>query len=120
MNADIEDKQRELNQFAEESMTTEAKLIKSNLQSILKEIGKQSSVGEVFPPEQQSFSEQIEQIREWIEDAGEFGIAYEVIVALLEAFPFQVSGEAAVQLLEVGLLMRFKTDDPKDARFDSR
>lgn len=101
-------------------MTTDAKLIQSNLQFVLAEIGKQSRVGEEFSPDLQSFPEQVESIREWVEEAGEFGIAYEAIVAMLEKFPFQISGPAAVKLLEVGLLMRFKTDQVKDAKFDSR
>jgi hypothetical protein len=73
-----------------------------------------------FPPEQLSFVDEVEQIRGWIEDHGEYGIAYEALIAMLEAFPFQVSSRAAVKLLEVGLLLQFKTDRPEDARFDSR
>lgn len=64
--------------------------------------------------------EQLEQIREWIEDANEYEIAYELIVCLLEQFQFQLSGGAAVKLLEVGLLMRFKTDKAEDEEFDFR
>lgn len=101
-------------------MTADAELIKSNLQFLLAEIGNQSDVLEGFPLDLQRFPEEIESIREWVEEAGEFGIAYEAMVAMLETFPFQISGAAAVKLLEVGLLMRFKTDQVQDAKFDSR
>ena len=60
------------------------------------------------------------QVREWVEDVGEYGIAYELLVSMLEEFPFQLSGQVAVKLLEAGILMRFKTEQPQDARFDSR
>lgn len=101
-------------------MSTNAKLIKDNLLIVLLEIRGQSDVGRGFPPELQSFSEQMEQIREWLEEGGEYGIAYESMISLLEAFPFNLSGVAAVRLLEAGLLMRFKTEAPEDAQFDSR
>ncbi len=39
---------------------------------------------------------------------------------MLQTFPFRLSGPAAMKLLEIGLLMRFKTGLPEDARFDSR
>lgn len=49
-----------------------------------------------------------------------YGIAYEALIAMLEAFPFPLSSRAAIKLLEVGLLFRFKTARPEDALFDSR
>jgi hypothetical protein len=95
-------------------------LIEKNLLLVLDEISKQPEVGESFPPELQSFAEQVTQIREYIKDAGEYGIAYESLVAMLDSFHFQLSGHTAIRLLEVGLLMRFKTELPLDAKFDSR
>jgi hypothetical protein len=101
-------------------MTVNHKLIEDNLSVVLIEIRGQANVGKLFPPELQSFSEQVEQIREWIEDVREYGLAYESLVTMLDAFPFQLSGRAAIKLLEVGLLMRLKTERPEDAQFDSR
>ena len=97
-------------------MTLDTRMIAANLLAVLNEVRRQSDVGTVVPPELQSFQEQVEQIREWIEDAGECGIAYESLVSMLEAFPFQLSGRAAVRLLEAGLAMRFKTERPEDAQ----
>lgn len=101
-------------------MTANIKLIIERLAAVLAEVQAQIDVGKLFPPELQGFSEQVEQIREWIEDVGEYGIAYESLVSMLEAFPFELSGHAAIKLLEVGLLLRFKTERAEDARFDSR
>jgi hypothetical protein len=101
-------------------MTVNHELVENNLSAVLTEIRGQVDVGKPFPPELQSFSEQVEQIREWIEDAREYGLAYESLVTMLEAFPFQLSGRAVIKLLEVGLLMRLKTERPEDAQFDSR
>jgi hypothetical protein len=47
------------------------------------------------------------------------GLAYESLISMLE-FHFQRSGCTAVKLLEVGLLLRFKTERPEDAQFDGR
>lgn len=97
-----------------------ASLVEANLLAVLAEVRDQPEVGSSFPAELQSYAEQVEQIREYIEDAGEYGIAYESLVSMLEEFPFRLSGRAAIKLLEVGLLMRFKTEQPEDARFDGR
>ena len=97
-----------------------AKIIEHNLLVILDEVRPQVDVGKTFPIDIQGFDEQIEQIREYIEDAGECEIAYEVLVAMIEQFPFKLSGKAAIRLLEVGLLLQFKTDRPEDSQFDTR
>jgi len=68
----------------------------------------------------QNYEAEIEQIREYIEVAGEYGVAYESLVSLIESYPVKLTGLAAVKLLEVGLLMRFKTERDEDACFDSR
>lgn len=54
------------------------------------------------------------------QDAGEFGLAYETMISLLESFPFMLTGSAAVRLLEVGLIFGFKTDSDDDKAFDRR
>lgn len=38
----------------------------------------------------------------------------------LEIFPFKLTGLAAIKLLEVGLLMGFKSDQEVDRLFDRR
>lgn len=96
------------------------KIIEDNLSHILNELETQSDIGKLFPPEKLSFQKTIDRLREWIEDAGEYGIAYESIIAMLEKNPFVLSGIAAVKLLEVGLLFKFKTEDEQDKIFDSR
>jgi hypothetical protein len=101
-------------------MTYNYTLIEANLTAALAEIRGQPNISKDIPLDRSSFADEIEQILGWIEDHGEYGIAYEALIALLEAFPFQLSGRAAVKLLEVGLLFRFKTEQPKDALFDSR
>ena len=106
--------------IAEEILISNAQLIEANLLAVLGEIRVQPDVGKHFPADLQNYSDQIEQLREWIEDAGEFGIAYESIVSMLEAFPFKLSGPSAVKLLEIGLLLQFKTERVEDKQFDSR
>ena len=64
-----------------------------------------------------TFEEEMAQIGEYIHDAGEYGLAYEVIVVNAEEVPFVLSSKAAVKLLEVGLVMGFKTERPTDAAF---
>ncbi len=54
-----------------------------------------------------NFQESMEDLKEYI-DVGEYGIAYELIVALLEHAPFQVSPKFALTLLKVGLLLEGK------------
>jgi hypothetical protein len=51
-------------------MTTDFKLIEANLLAVLAEVRQQEHVGRDFPLELLSFSGHVEQIREWIEDAG--------------------------------------------------
>ena len=80
---------------------------------------KQANVAEYYPPEMQPFAEHMEQIREYINIAGEFSIAYESIVASLETLPFSLTGKESVALLELGLIMRYKTTDEQDRIYDS-
>jgi hypothetical protein len=94
--------------------------IEQKLSLILSEVANQVTVGSTFPADQMSFEDEISQIREWVTLHGEYGIAYESLVAILEGFPFKLSGPAAVTLLEVGLTFKYKTERAEDAAFDSR
>ena len=80
----------------------------------------QSKVEGHYPPEGMSFEEEIALLDELLGPANEFGVAYECIVANLEAAPFSLSSAAALALLEVGLLMRYKTGRGEDGAFDVR
>ena len=101
-------------------MNNDYKAIEDNLLLVLSEILSQPEVAAYFPPEMQSYDEQLVQIREYLVDAGEYGIAYELIVSILESFPFRLSGPASIKLLETGLLMGFKTERAEDSKFDRR
>ena len=92
--------------------------LNTNLLEVLDEICDQTEIGKLFQKDGLSFSEHIEQLREWILSVGEYGIAYESLVVMLEKYPFRVTGRAAVQLLEVGLCMQYKTDRDEDAEFN--
>ena len=101
-------------------MNGSSELIKANLHAVFVEMAAQPEAGAAYPAEQASFEKHMGFLREWIEDHREYGIAYESIVAALEELPFRLSGKAAVKLLEVGLLLGFKTDRSKDKSFDVR
>ncbi|MEM5342291.1 hypothetical protein [Paraburkholderia azotifigens] len=94
--------------------------IESSLMLVLEEMEKQPEVGKSYPSGGMSYGDEMAQIREFIEFAGEYGLAFEYINRALEQFPYTISGKAAVKLLEVGLLMGFKSDSAKDERFDRR
>ena len=93
-------------------------LVRQNLSFILSELVSQSDLADHFGGDNLSFDEQMEQLRLFIEDVGEYGVAYEVIVATAEQAPFTFSSKAAIKLLEVGLLLGFKTDRPEDSVFN--
>jgi hypothetical protein len=95
-------------------------LVEANLAFILNELEAQPQVGRHYPTTALSYEDQMAQIREFIEVAGEYGLAYEYINGALEQFPFSISGLAAIKLLEVGLLMGFKSELDCDKRFDRR
>jgi hypothetical protein len=94
--------------------------IESRLLCILSELEMQKSVASDYSAKNLPFADEMKQIREWIEAHNEFGIAYESLVATIEVHPFVLSGKAAISLLEVGLLLKFKTERPKDKLFDTR
>ena len=96
-------------------------MIIERLSRVLGEMRMQKSqVEEYYPPEGISFEDEVAQLDEFLGPANEFGAAYECIVANLEAAPFTLSSAAALALLEVGLLMRYKTDRQEDGAFDFR
>jgi len=95
------------------------RLVMRNLRHVLKELAPQTDVGRQFPPTLLAFDETLAQIQEWLEH-GEDGIAYESLVAMLEAHPFSISGPTAIKLLETGLLLGYKTDRREDSTFDRR
>ncbi|WP_115515126.1 MULTISPECIES: hypothetical protein [Xanthomonas] len=101
-------------------MNFDAELVEKNLLSIIGELAEQAAVGAEFSRDEMSLSDQIRQMTEWVEDAGEYGLAYENIVCLLEGCPFFLRGLNAVKLLELGLIFGFKTDLDKDGSFDKR
>lgn len=95
-------------------------LIEANLLFVLNELEGQPEIAAYYPATTLSYEDQMAQIREFIELAGEYGLAYEYISGALESFPFKLSGAAAIKLLEVGLLMGFKSGLESDKRFDRR
>lgn len=99
--------------------TTNFKLVRERLQILLTEMHDQLQVANYFGDETLSLKEEIEQIREFV-DVGEYGIAYESIVSALESAPFNITGHAAVSLLELGLLFGYKSEKSSDSQYDRR
>jgi len=89
-----------------------------NLVFILNEIENQREISKSFPEDMLGFDETIARIHEYIEEAGEYALAYELMVILLETYDFTISGLGAVKLLELGLIMKFKTTREIDSRFN--
>jgi hypothetical protein len=90
--------------------------VEQKLLRIVDELSRQPEVGRLLPSTMMSFDEQIVLLREYLR-VDECSLAYESLVALLESYPFQVSGAGAVALLEVGLFYGFKTGRPEDKEF---
>ncbi|NIK53764.1 hypothetical protein ABQY74_009465 [Xanthomonas sp. WHRI 7064] len=95
-------------------------LVKKNLYIVISELANQPGVGNSFLKNEMSYVDQINQVMEWVQDAGEYGLAYESIICLLEKYDFTLSGFAVVKLLEVALIFGFKTDLEQDKDFDRR
>ena len=98
-------------------MINRTEVITRNLSTVLAELARQTEVAQHFPPEYLGFAEQMDQLREWL-DVNEFGLAYETIMVLLEQRPFRLSGTTVIRLLEVALLMRYKSNLEEDKDFD--
>ncbi|MEX6677792.1 hypothetical protein QWI18_17900 [Pseudomonas sp. W2Oct36] len=58
-------------------MNTHYQLIENNLSFVLAELGSQPKVASFFPPESLFYQEQTDQLSGWVNDAGEYGLAYE-------------------------------------------
>jgi hypothetical protein len=88
--------------------------VEGSLTALLEELESQPEMAIFFPSDKLGYRDTLSNIREWLEDAGEYGLAYEVIVSLLESFDFKISGKSAVRLLEVGLHFGYKTNNGTD------
>jgi hypothetical protein len=93
--------------------------IKTRLLLIVDNLAVQNDVGALYSDGELPHDEFILQIREFADHRG-CGIAYESLVATIEAHPYRLSNKSAIALLELGLLFRFKTDRPEDKLFDVR
>ncbi|GKT02460.1 hypothetical protein AVKW3434_23745 [Acidovorax sp. SUPP3434] len=82
-------------------------ILEENLRKILENIRQQDHLAPLFPKERLNFVDQMNSIDEFIE-VGEYGLAYENIISLLEVYSFVLHGVNAVKLLEVGLFFGFK------------
>ena len=98
---------------------SDSALIDANLIFIVQEMKAQPEIAQSYSPATLSYDHQMDQICEFI-DTGEYGLAYEYIIGALGCSPFKMSGAAALKLLEIGLLMEFKSTLEGDKRFDRR
>ena len=87
---------------------------------ILGEIAVQKNVGATFPLAEMSFADEITQIRDWILTHGEYGIAFESMGAILEGYPFTLTGPTAVKLLEVGVALKYQGASEEDRLIDDK
>ena len=94
-------------------------LIENNLLNIYDEL-KNQDMSKYDDNEQLSYEDGMKQIFEFIDLAGEYGLAYEYLTGYLEDYPCTLSGKAAVKLLELGLIFKYKTENEEDVMFDSR
>ncbi len=84
----------------------------TRLNLLLDEMKLQEHIADHNKPGSLSFSDTMKEIRTFI-DAGEEGLAYEVIVCCLESDPYTVAGRAAVALLELALMFDSKLNAAK-------
>jgi len=84
-------------------------IIENNLMAVLEEMEGQPEIGNFYPPDGMSYEDEMAQIREFIDLAGEYGLAFEYISGALERYPYKISGKSNIKLLEAGLLMGFKS-----------
>jgi hypothetical protein len=94
--------------------------LQSRLLCVLEELEHQQNVGNTYSEKFLSYADEMSQIREFIDVAGEYGLAYEYLVGAIELHPFVLSGKAAIALLELGLTFGFKTEQAEDRVFDRR
>lgn len=94
--------------------------IEMRLLTVLQELEKQTAIDSSYSGGGLSFVDEMQQLHEYVEVAGEYEIAYETIIATISTHPFVLSGAGAVALLEIGLLLGYKTSRKEDALFDRR
>ena len=94
--------------------------VETRLLLVLSELEKQRSMASNYRSDVLPFEDDMKQLHEYVESAGEYEIAYESMVATIQAVPFSLSGKAAIALLELGLLFGYKTDLKGDVLFDRR
>lgn len=90
------------------------------LNKIFLELKQQRDIYDEFQNGILNFDAQMRNLDEYINSAGEFGVAYEIIVVLLEKYSFKISGGNAVGLLEIGLMFGFKTSRDIDAKYSAQ
>ncbi len=90
------------------------------LNKIFLELKEQRDIYEKYPNGILDFDVQMRNLDEYINSADEFGVAYEIIVVLLEKYSFKISGGNAVGLLAIGLVFGFKTSRDVDAQYSRR
>lgn len=86
-----------------------ANTLRQLLLTVLSEMEAQEHVASSYPPKVMPFPDQMKLDRELIEIGGEYGIAFEDIIASLKALPFVLSGKAAAALVEAARLMKWST-----------
>jgi hypothetical protein len=82
-------------------------LLEAHLITLAKELRMHAHQPNYLGPNIKTFEESMDDLNEYIE-VGEYGIAYELIVALLKHAPFHLSPKFTLTLLEVGLLLEGK------------
>jgi len=94
--------------------------IQIRLLYIVKELEQQTEVAATYSTTSLPFAAEMSQIREFATLAGEYGLAYESLVEAIQSHPFVLSGQAAISLLELGLIFGFQTELAVDRQFDRR
>ena len=92
-------------------------LIRANLVSIFDGLSEQTAAAREFWGSEAESVQALAELRELIFDADEFGLAYEEIVCVCEIGTFVLKGSDAVKLLEIGLLLGYKTARASDEMF---
>ncbi|OYR07538.1 hypothetical protein [Brucella grignonensis] len=94
-------------------------IVEKNLKFIAGELINKGEYYEPLYDNEMPYEEQIISIFEYI-DHGEYGVAYENLICLLERSKTCVSAKATVKIIEVSLLFGFKTERLEDRIFDRR
>lgn len=96
-------------------------LVATRLRLLFDEMrAQEADVATMYESSSRGFDSEFDEISEYLNEAHEFGIAYEVLVCNLEFATYVLSAKASLALLEVGLLFGFKTERASDEIFDRR